>query len=69
MWHVHGKCRMALAGDEWPQWVWNCFIGCVYDSLGEACRQWVTLWVWYVLSGGGTFPMGVSVASVGVFMA
>ena len=27
-----GKCHMALAGDEWPQWVWNCFIGRVYHS-------------------------------------
>ena len=28
---------VSVAGDEWPR---NCFIGCVYESYGEACRQW-----------------------------
>ena len=40
----HGEFRMVSLCDEWLEWVWNCFIGYVYDLECVACPQLV----WHV---------------------
>ena len=46
---------MASVGVAWPQYVWNCLSGFVYDSEGVACSHRV----WHVLSVCGMYLVGV----------
>ena len=62
VWHDVSGFGVVLVGVAWTQWVWHVLSGC---SMFVACLPWV----WYILSEGAMSPVGVSMASICVFMA
>ena len=70
-WVLHGVSGFGIVSVSvaWTraclQCRWHVLNGCNMFSASVACPSWV----WYALRGGTISPVGVSMASIGVFMA